>query len=70
MTDEERKKAIMNAKVSLMKLQEEFQKRKDRIGMTIERLVKSCRHTKTNRTSDPSGGNDHAYECLVCGKNW
>lgn len=36
----------------------------------ISKLITDCPHDDQDRQSDPSGGNDHAYTCKACGKEW
>lgn len=36
----------------------------------IASLINDCPHNEQSRQSDPSGGHDHAYTCLTCGKEW
>lgn len=36
----------------------------------LDKLIKECPHNDYSRVSDPSGGNDHAYTCNICAKEW
>jgi hypothetical protein len=40
------------------------------VKLKIETLIRECGHEDTHRTPDPSGGNDPAITCNICGKEW
>lgn len=40
------------------------------IATEINKILTECQHTETEQQADPSGGHDHAYTCLICGKEW
>lgn len=57
----------------LLKLRVQYQaamKHANSIKAEINKIVKDCPHTNQYRQNDPSGGHDHAYTCLTCGKEW
>jgi hypothetical protein len=37
-----------------------------RLKLSLRRLQKACKHTKTRFYGDPAGGNDSFDECVYC----
>jgi hypothetical protein len=66
MTDDERM-------TILAKLRSDFssaQRKCLMVKKSIAKIIAECPHNRQKRQADPSGGHDHAYTCLVCGKEW
>lgn len=43
---------------------------KARLVEQTRELYERCPHENKTQQRDPSGGNDHAFTCLDCGKEW
>ena len=70
MTNKQRKAMINKLWGDIDIARRKHEKCLKRIDMAIKRLVADCPHTEQVRHNDPSGNSDHAYECLICGKEW
>ena len=66
MTPKQRKRALAKARAEIAAIRKHASAKREEI---LE-LINGCEHPQTTRTADPSGGHDHAYTCLICGKEW
>ncbi len=66
MTNQTRKKRIAKCRAEYAAIKKHLAAK----SAEIDKLIKECPHDEQTRTSDPSGGHDHAYTCLTCGWEW
>lgn len=55
---------------AIQRRRDDIAKARGQIWRDLCEIQEHCQHVNKTKHRDPSGGNDHAFTCLDCGKEW